>query len=479
MTCLQTLVYGCEIMPRDRIPAMKRDVRSRNNTPTPHLRRPNEAALDLEFQTLRISPGMLEKLRGHANVSPSISKYVEDAEEEMDAVYEEENAQLDVRKLTRFRAGVDFILPDTISTFSPPQTNSAFDDPQVDTEETLEMSADEFEDEDNIFGKEESGIYTSGGTTDYGHKEFSRKRSGLLGPKATKLSIPDDLDNIHTVQYEDDEFGTIQPDALRPFKTTILQRKLVPNFHDEPQRDVSCTIPKSRSSMDVRLKTDLKQQSIKNKLERLPSFQKLPRDSDRQARQQYLEKLREREKAHDTRSRRRKPMGQIYLNGGSSVPRTDAQAQWDGLDSFHLELVPHEPPARQHVRDDTGNMYYDRVNQRWVNGDEDEELREMQAFADFKDLPCDDVNAFSSITGARKSRLKSQNARVLSASERHAQEALDALRLSSEQVRRFEEEEKRIERKTHQWFAPNEEFQIGKPRPVPEGDLWELYSILQ
>lgn len=151
--------------------------------------------IDDDFKTLRLGSNDIETLKSgnKPSLSPinSILKYSEnnkhsDSFDEdfldlQEDKFDTHNLAFNLKtSLAKPTVPEEFKLsPATISTLSPKsrirsKSLSEFSEETNDTDVTSQLNEDDFEDVDNIFGNEESGIYSSGGGNTNNHKETSK-----------------------------------------------------------------------------------------------------------------------------------------------------------------------------------------------------------------------------------------------------------------------------------------------------------------
>lgn len=168
--------------------------------------------MDDEFKTLKISSSGFSginpparQVKARSSLSPSlIIKYGESEDEDLSfgdfdaGVFNAENLKLSQQKHALLSSEVKF-LPGTLSTTSPQRRKSLSDyGEDTDTDITSEMDEDDFEEIDDIFGKEESGIYSSGGkVSNFGN--FS-KASQALTKKKQQLQQEAELEEEEMVE---------------------------------------------------------------------------------------------------------------------------------------------------------------------------------------------------------------------------------------------------------------------------------------
>lgn len=135
--------------------------------------------IDDDFKTLKISSNSMSgvhppprKSKSRPSISPNlIMKYAESEDEDLSFaedfdphLFNADSVKMNQRK-HNLLVPEDKFLPMTLSTVSPVRRKSLSDygEDNTDTDITSEMDEDDFEEVDDIFGKEESGIYSSGG----------------------------------------------------------------------------------------------------------------------------------------------------------------------------------------------------------------------------------------------------------------------------------------------------------------------------
>lgn len=303
----------------------------------------DELLLD-DFQTLKLSGGqtLFTPPVAEGIPRPSLSpgmfmKYVEKDDDEItfsdDGVPDQLNIDNLKKNQIRQTAGSDHrFLPAT--TTSPLRRRSLSDYSENTETDITEMNDDDFEEIDNIFGKEESGIYSSGGGIDTQKPDTSRASDRLAkkkrqlqkeadledrelfqkyrkhhGEEVNTLKLKDlhkyqlesnlekdALENERTVNYEytrddfesfEDGFDAdlpaqIEPERLRHFHSSgnkggrIQHKTSMPVF---PNSLRSSKLTKFKSTMDLASAFEKKEHPVFNnsnklirKLDRMPSF---------------------------------------------------------------------------------------------------------------------------------------------------------------------------------------------------------------
>lgn len=296
------------------------------------------------FHTLKLTANgerLFTPLVGERMLRPSLSpgmfmKYVEKDDEEItfgdDAIPDQLNMENLKKNQVRYaHSSENRFLPATATSSLRRKSLSGYSE---DTETDItELNEDDFEEIDNIFGKEESGIYSSGGRgvqrtdiskasdrlakkkkqlqmeADVEDQDLVQKYRKQHGDEVTTLKLRDlqkyqlesnlendALENERTVNYEytRDDFESfedgfegdlpakIEPDRLRHFHTSasngsrIRQKTSMPVF---PNSLRSSMLTKFKSSMDLASAFERKEHPVFNncnkiirKLDRMPSF---------------------------------------------------------------------------------------------------------------------------------------------------------------------------------------------------------------
>lgn len=449
------------------------------------------------------------------------------------------------------------------------------------------MNEDDFEDIDDIFGKEESGIYSSGGR----RKDVANmsKASQILSDKKLRLrrqaeledeelyekyqhrqgeevqtlrlkdlnrfqisNIDEDaLENEHTVNYEytrdDNESFENGFDADIPQRleaTKLKQFQSQPNIVHQLSQKASMPIfpnslntaapTKFRSTMD--LAGQLKEEhpffnntnKLIRKLDRMPSFRQ-PKVEDRKMsnddqlnydmerkKKKLLEKymeITEKQKKLNTSPKKphkkqkarphKKGVGLLkYLNDRTAAPQMNgndkmrfnaAVKRWEGNDHDLLRFEEQVDTLRakkpslitrnefsSHSEKASGNMVYDAENMRWVNLDKAEE-ENLDVFDELSDLEHDDIPQYqrAKIIGDRGVSAFTQRTILTASSDQSSgrSTAGEEFQLSSRLASRFEKEEQKIRKKTHHWFGPHEQYQLGR-RSFDSEYFWEIRKMV-
>lgn len=279
----------------------------------------------------------------HFATKPTISprmfmKYVEKEDDEISFGndYDPNAFDMDKVKLNQRKQAVmsrdPKLLPGTLSSASPLRRRSLSDYSEDTDTDITELNDEDFEELDDIFGKEESGLYSSGGTNNVGLENASRASEALnkkrqqlqkeaeiedhemymryrkhYGDEVNTLKLKDlknytlnaklnkdPLENDHTVNYEytRDDFETfedgfeadlplkLEPSRLRQFqsrKGTLSHKASLPSFPNslKPSKPT-----KFKSTMDLASHLHNKDEhpifnnsnKIIRKLDRMPSF---------------------------------------------------------------------------------------------------------------------------------------------------------------------------------------------------------------
>lgn len=198
-----------------------------------------------EVRTLKISPGpaadftppVLELPR--PSLSPNIlMKYAEDGDDELnfsdDAQHDRLNMQnLKLNQARHARHALDYkVLPATLSTSSPVRRRSLSDYSEDTQTDITELNEEDFEELDDIFGKEESGIYSSGGK---GSQRADTSRAGeQLSRKKKQLQMEAEIEDQELYQrykkHYGDEVNTLKLKDLHRFQLeAVLDRDALEN----------------------------------------------------------------------------------------------------------------------------------------------------------------------------------------------------------------------------------------------------------
>ncbi|WPK25893.1 hypothetical protein PUMCH_003229 [Australozyma saopauloensis] len=131
-----------------------------------------------------------------------------------------------------------------------------------------------------------------------------------------------------------------------------------------------------------------------------------------------------------------------------------------------------------------GNMVYDAENLRWINLDAETE----DGLKDLPDLVPNDMPQYvlprstsKRLLGARGVSVFTQRT-ILSTSSGSSSRSVplgDEFFVSDKLQARFEKEEAKIKRKTHEWFDPNEHYSLRHPRPFNHDYFWEIRNMVE
>ncbi|CUM51072.1 uncharacterized protein AC631_02140 [Debaryomyces fabryi] len=304
----------------------------------------NDLPIEDEFKTLKINPNELETLRlknDHAtinnnNIKNRIHQFREDDTDDMgfeDDDFSRGNLHLNYRTTLNEPDDDELKLsPGTISTSSPKprmrsKSLSEYSEDTNDTDVTSQFNDDDFDninDVDDIFGNEESGIYSSGGNgntskanrhllmkqqklqndAEIEERELFKKYKRLTNEETNTLKLKDftvyghnpidtdALENEKTVDYEytkddfenfEDGFDTDVPikldvDKLKQYSRgdkSVRMKNSMPNFNNKNKLSKA---KKYKSSMDLVNEFETQHPVFNNnnkiirKLDRIPSF---------------------------------------------------------------------------------------------------------------------------------------------------------------------------------------------------------------
>lgn len=302
----------------------------------------NDLPIDDEFKTLKISPSELETLRLNKDNSPSnnnkILKFKEDEEECFgfdDDEFNHDGLKLNYQTTLHKPSDEELKLsPGTLSTSSPKprmrsKSLSEYSEDTNDTDITSQFNDEDFDDINNIddiFGNEESGIYSSGGNgntnkanrrllmkqqklqndAEIEERELFNKYKKLTNDELNTLKLKDfayydnkpididALENEKTINYEytkddfenfEDGFDLAEPikfdgDKLKQFVRggrAVKPKSSMPSFNTNNKFS---QMKKFKSTMDLVQENDNEQEHpvfnnnnrIIRKLDRIPSF---------------------------------------------------------------------------------------------------------------------------------------------------------------------------------------------------------------
>ncbi|KAF3986402.1 hypothetical protein FT663_04545 [Candidozyma haemuli var. vulneris] len=564
--------------------------------------------LEEDFGTLRLSPQKQSSNRPPArqlNHKPSLSpgfmmQFVESEEDHLSFDKDfNENDLFNPGDVLRQNGSLVTpkakFSPGTASNPSPLRRRSLSDYSEgTDTAMTSEMDDDDFEEEiDDIFGKEESGIYSSGGRSNsnpngsragqilsnkkeqlqrqaekeeaemYERYKQSRHSEGAINTLKLKdlnqamsnnQINQDPLENERTVNYEytrddneafEDGFDLEQPLDLeiskfhRPSlkKKSLAREMSMPNF---PKSLESSRPTKYKSSMDLAAFTRKdhpvfnSSNEIIKRLNRMPSFHNQtgrsePKNDDEINRDMELRKkellekymeITEKQKKLNTSPQRnktasreptnkRKGVGLVkFLNNQDNAPAVNPNNKmkynpmhklWEGNehDLMRFEEPESDHPGRkpglirkqdfqQRTEKIQGNMRYDAENLRWVNTEDDDKENE-KIFEDVPDLEPNDIPQYTrpdlnfDIHGRGVSTFTQRTVSTTSSDRSSAlgrQNVGNEFQLSTKNLSRFEKEEAKIKRKTHNWFAPKEQYRLNKERTFSGDYFWEIRKMV-
>lgn len=267
-----------------------------------------------DFKTLKLGgPQNLETIKLN---SKSIGKYQELEEEDFDDDMEFDGNKFEKLKYEPRPDDIK-ISPGTVSTSSPRRRKSLseYSEETNDTDVTSQFNDDDFEDVDNIFGDEESGIYSSG-SKNYGNQsrlneqlmnkqrklqndaeieeqELKKKYNRLQNQSEINTLKLKDLNNdiddqgrTINFEYTRDDFENFEDgfdlDAgkLKSFK----KKHSMPNFNSHKLKDMK----KFKSSNNLSLNKNPKfNNKVFSRLNRIPSLQQLNESDQPQHQQQH------------------------------------------------------------------------------------------------------------------------------------------------------------------------------------------------
>lgn len=557
--------------------------------------------LEEDMGTLRLSPQKqpARQLNHKPSLSPGFMMQFVESEEDHLSFDKEFNENDLFNPSDSLRQNIQLVTPKakfspgTASNPSPLRRRSLSDYSEgTDTAMTSELDDDDFEEEiDDIFGKEESGIYSSGGRSNQEnlskagqilskrkeqlqrqaekeeeemyerYKQLKHGESAVNTLKLKDLNYAmsnhqinqDPLENEHTVNYEytrddneafEDGFDLDQPLDLEiskfhrsnSKKKRLAREMSMPNFPKslEPSRPM-----KYKSTMDLAAFARNDQAAFNHnneiikRLNRMPSFHSQSRRSEPKSDDQinhdmelrkkelldkYME-ITEKQKKLNTSPKKnkhiskdlptkRRGVGLVkFLNHDSNVPAVSSNNKmtynptnklWEGNDHDLMRFEEHEEhqtkkpglirkqdfqPKTEKIQ---GNMKYDAENLRWVNMDDDDRENE-KIFEDLPDLEPNDIPQYTrgnlqfDAQGRGVSTFTQRTVLTVSSGRSSAmghQSLGEEFQLLAKNLSRFEKEEAKIRRKTHNWFAPKEQYRLNKQSSFSGDYFWEIRKMV-